>query len=138
MIAVFVDTWFFIAHLHKYDSNHETALRLARKYRETLFVTHDGVLTEVLSFFSGRGQYWRTSAAGLVRDAMRSRQYQVTPLSRELFENALALHEQRADKEYSLVDCTSMHLMQRHDITEVLTNDHHFRQEGFTVLSDAP
>jgi predicted nucleic acid-binding protein len=135
MTAVFVDTWFFIAHLHKYDPGHEAALRLARRYRETLFVTHDGVLVELLSFFAGRGLYWRTSAAELVRDAMRSRKYQVTPLSRDLFGEALTLYEQRADKEYSLVDCTSMHLMKRHDISEVLTNDHHFRQEGFVVVN---
>jgi len=28
--------------------------------------------------------------------------------------------------------------MKDRGITHVLTNDHHFRQEGFTVLSDAP
>jgi predicted nucleic acid-binding protein len=31
-----------------------------------------------------------------------------------------------------------MTLMRERGITHVLTNDHHFRQEGFTVLSDAP
>ena len=55
---------------------------------------------------------------------------------RELFERALSLYERRPDKEYSLVDCMSMTLMRERGITHVLTNDHHFRQEGFTVVSE--
>jgi uncharacterized protein len=138
MPAVFVDTWFFIAHLQKLDPHHSAALRLARAYQNVAFVTHDGVLTELLTFFAGRGKFWRESAAVLVHEALEAKQYKVTPLSRELFENALALYESRSDKEYSLVDCTSMHLMRVRGITHILTNDHHFRQEGFDVLSDAP
>jgi predicted nucleic acid-binding protein len=138
MSRIFVDTWFFIASVQKSDSHHDAVLRLARAYYNVAFFTHDGVLTELLAFFAGRGRFWRESAAGFVRQAMAARKYKVTPLSRELFESALALYEDRRDKEYSLVDCTSMHLMRMHDITHVLTNDHHFRQEGFTVLSDAP
>lgn len=137
MAAVFVDTWFFVASLHKYDPQHAAALRLGRSLRDTTFVTHDGVLTEFLTFFAGRGRYWRDSAAGFAQEAIAAKRYKVTPLSRELFVNALDLYERRSDKEYSLVDCTSMHLMRRREITHVLTNDHHFQQEGFTILNDA-
>jgi predicted nucleic acid-binding protein len=38
------------------------------------------------------------------------------------------------DKSYSLVDCISMHTMRQIGLTEVLTNDHHFTQEGFIIL----
>ena len=55
----------------------------------------------------------------------------------ELFIRGLYLYEQRPDKEYSLVDCMSMTLMRERGITHVLTNDHHLRQEGFVVVSDA-
>jgi predicted nucleic acid-binding protein len=44
------------------------------------------------------------------------------------------LYEQRPDKAYSLTDCISMQVMRREGLTEVLTNDHHFIQEGFRVL----
>lgn len=101
-----------------------------------MFFTHDGVLTEFLTFFSAHGSYWRNAAAATVRETMHARKYNVAPLTRHLFEHALDLYERRADKEYSLVDCTSMHLMLRREITHVFTNDHHFRQEGFTVVSD--
>ena len=38
------------------------------------------------------------------------------------------------DKEYSLTDCISMHVMRSEGLTEVLSNDHHFAQEGFHIL----
>jgi predicted nucleic acid-binding protein len=40
----------------------------------------------------------------------------------------------RPDKGYSLTDCISMGTMRREAITEVLTNDRHFEQEGFRAL----
>jgi len=36
------------------------------------------------------------------------------------------LYRARPDKEYSLTDCMSMHVMCREGLTDVLTNDHHF------------
>jgi predicted nucleic acid-binding protein len=46
----------------------------------------------------------------------------------------LNLFEDRPDKGYSLTDCMSMQVMRRDGLTEVLTNDHHFSQEGFRIL----
>jgi len=34
----------------------------------------------------------------------------------------------------SLTDCRSMLALRALNMTEVLTNDHHFTQEGFTIL----
>jgi len=47
---------------------------------------------------------------------------------------ALALYEARPDKFYSLTDCHSMQVMRREGLTDVLTNDHHFTQEGFHIV----
>ena len=52
----------------------------------------------------------------------------------ESFLAGLRLYELRNDKGYSLVDCISMTTMRRQRISEVLTNDHHFIQEGFKVV----
>jgi len=41
---------------------------------------------------------------------------------------------QRADKEWSFVDCTSFLYMKRKRISLALTADHHFEQAGFTIL----
>ena len=58
----------------------------------------------------------------------------IIPQTRELFLAGLTLYEARPDKEYSLTDCMSMHMMRREGLTEVLTNDRHFTQEGFHIL----
>jgi uncharacterized protein len=44
------------------------------------------------------------------------------------------LYEKRPDKGYSFTDCISMIVMRQMNITEVLTGDPHFQQEGFTIL----
>ena len=44
------------------------------------------------------------------------------------------VYGQRLDKGYSLTDCISMIVMEQMGITEVLTYDKHFAQEGFTLL----
>jgi hypothetical protein len=46
----------------------------------------------------------------------------------------LTLYKARPDKGYSLTDCISMHAMRERGISDILTHDDHFRQEGFTVL----
>jgi predicted nucleic acid-binding protein len=45
-----------------------------------------------------------------------------------------SLYEARPDKRYSLTDCRSMVALRALGISEVLTNDHHFTQEGFALL----
>jgi predicted nucleic acid-binding protein len=37
-------------------------------------------------------------------------------------------------KGYSMVDCISMQVMRSRNLTEVLTHDKHFSQEGFILL----
>jgi predicted nucleic acid-binding protein len=58
----------------------------------------------------------------------------VLPQTRADFDAALALYEARPDKAYSLTDCRSMVALHALGVAEVLTNDHHFTQEGFTIL----
>jgi predicted nucleic acid-binding protein len=96
--------------------------------------TTDAVLTEVLAMFSGAGEYLRQGAARRIRALLSDTRVILVPASHELFLEGLALYEQRPDKAYSLTDCISMQVMRREGLTEVLTNDHHFIQEGFRVL----
>jgi len=128
----FVDTWFFIARLSRLDGHFGAARRLEERHRGGL-VTHDGVLTEVLAFFSGLGETARVDATRIVRRTIR--EATVVELDRRLFLEAVDLYEKRRDKEYSLVDCASMVVMRKRGITHVLTNDHHFTQDGFTIIN---
>ncbi len=52
------------------------------------------------------------------------------PLHRE----AVELLTQKRDKTYFLCDAVSFVLMRQRGITEALTTDRHFEQEGFTRL----
>ena len=58
----------------------------------------------------------------------------VLPQTRRSFLSGLELYESRGDKGYSLTDCISMNACRTEGIAEVLTNDRHFGQEGFTAL----
>ena len=58
----------------------------------------------------------------------------VIPQCRESFLGGLQLYCARPDKGYTLVDCISMQPMWKEGLTEVLTNDRHFDQEGFRAL----
>lgn len=135
MPLYFVDTWFFIAQAHEGDVDHRAALSVGRKLVNASFLTHDGVLSELLTFFSGYGEFWRSEMGSFARKILASRRFNTLPLSRDFFLEALALYERRLDKEYSLIDCLSMIAMRKHGITHVLTNDHHFEQEGFILVS---
>jgi predicted nucleic acid-binding protein len=58
----------------------------------------------------------------------------VHPQSHQSFLDGFALFKGRLDKGYNLTDCISMSVMRREGISEVLTNDDHFTQEGFLTL----
>lgn len=62
------------------------------------------------------------------------RTMRVIPQTRDGFLAGLRLYRERPDKGYSLTDCISMDLMHREGLTDVLTDDAHFTQEGFVCL----
>lgn len=134
--GIFVDTWYLIAMLDPTDAHHRAAGRLRPVFRGRRAVTHTGVLTELLAFFCDAEAPGRAAAARMARKAPFD--CEVIHVDPRLFERGLSLYEARPDKEYSLVDCISFVVMRDRGITHVLTNDHHFAQEGFTVLADAP
>jgi uncharacterized protein len=89
---------------------------------------------EFLNGMSKSGTAGRAHAVATVHDARRNPHVDVLPQTRADFDAALAQYEARLDKEYSLTDCRSMLAMRGLGIMEVLSNDHHFTQEGFAVL----
>jgi uncharacterized protein len=97
-------------------------------------VTTEWVLAEFLAFYSAAGEVTRQRAAAKTREIFQDPRIQVLPPSQALFLDGLALYESRLDKQYSLTDCISMHVMRREGLADVLTNDHHFTQEGFRIL----
>jgi len=130
---VFADTLYWMAVAKPRDSWHQVAKYVRETLGEVYIITTDKVLTEFLSALS-KSTYLRSEAAKMVRAILSNPNIRVIPQTRESFFAGLDTFEKRADKEYSLVDCISMNTMKAESLTRALTNDHHFEQEGFTVL----
>lgn len=134
MREIFVDTGFWVALLNPRDNLHELAVSLSEKYRRRHLITTDGVLIELQNFFSGYGKDLRAAAAKTVEEIESSASTQVLPQKRDTLNEARELYNARSDKQYSLTDCYSMVVIRERDISEVLTADVHFEQEGFVAL----
>ncbi len=134
MSALFADTFYWIALADFTDSAHQRALTLTAKRAASRIITTDEVLTEYLTFFSTSPEPLRREAAESVEGILANPVTRVIPQSRESFLAGLQLYRARPDKGYSLVDCISMQTMWKEGLTEVLTNDRHFEQEGFRAL----
>ncbi len=134
MKAVFADSLYWIAIVKPGDPWADAAARARAQLGPARIVTTDEVLTEFLTALSKSGENLRANAAAMVRAILSNPNVKVVPQSRGTFLQALHLFIQRRDKEYSLTDCASINAMRSESIAEVLTNDHHFKQEGFTIL----
>jgi len=131
---VFADAFYYIAVLIPTDDLHASAMRIARTLDDARILTTDPVLTEVLAYVSERGPVARTKAVAMI-DALRDDpSVTIVRQTADLFDAGLNLYRRRPDKGYSLTDCMSMIVCQQFDVTDVLTHDQHFAQEGFTLL----
>lgn len=131
MRTVFVDTFYWIARINPRDQWHQKAAELSASLKDTHLVTSEPVLIELLNYFSDYGPVMRQAVAAIVQRIVHDGSVSV---SRYGFQEGLMLFESRLDKGYSMTDCISMDMMREAGITEVLTHDHHFAQEGFITL----
>ena len=97
-------------------------------------MTTDSVLVEFLTFLSAGGNHVRRAARRYVDAVHAHPSFIVIPQSPPLFSAALDLYSKRPDKTYSMVDCISMVVCEERGITDVLTYDHDFEQEGLRAL----
>jgi len=132
--AVFADTVYWIAVANPDDPWAESARRSREALGAARLVTTDEVLTEFLAALSKGGSHLRRVAVESVQAILRNPNVKVIPQTRESFLKALDRYAERPDKEYSLTDCSSMNVLDAENIREVLTADHHFAQEGYSVL----
>ncbi len=134
MKKVFADTHYWVAITRPKDQWQLAAVEARNSLRNVVLVTTDEVLSEFMSALCGPADM-RQTASTVVRSVMRNSNIRVIPQTRDGFLRALNRFERRRDKQYSLVDCHSMNVMEAEGIQDVLSNDHHFAQDGFTVLN---
>lgn len=134
MKNVFVDSLYWTAIVKPNDPWREAANQAKQQLDDTILVTTDEVLTKFLAALSKGGPNLRKTAVKMVRAILSNPNVRVVPQSRDSFLAGLKKYSERQDKDYSLTDCISMNVMEEQGINEVLTKDHHFKQEGFVVL----
>lgn len=96
-------------------------------------LTHDYVLAEFVPLCRTR-KLEPMSAIAFVVDLLDSREVEVIWVNEVLHRQGLELLQARPDKAYSLCDSVSFLLMRQRGLTEALTTDRHFEQEGFVRL----
>ena len=134
MRKVFADTLFWMAIVKPRDAYARAAQEARQAVGPCLIVTTDEVLSEFLTAFSESGSKMRARAVRTVESILNRPSVKVLAQSHDSFLRAIDRFSNRADKEYSLADCSSMNAMDAENIRDVLTNDHHFVQEGYNVL----
>lgn len=134
MKETFADTSHFVAVLHPSDQLHEKAVAAEKSLMATRLVTTDFVLVEVLNYFSEFQEYFKARIARAVKVILSESETQIIECSRGELIKGFEFYNFRLDKGYSLTDCVSMNVMRERNITEILTNDDHFEQEGFRIL----
>ncbi len=134
MNLVFADTQFFVGIINPHDQWHEQAVLAEAKLAAPRYVTSESVLTEVLTFFCEYGPELRLRSAAAIEMILSDPNTEVVSISSQVFSEGLRLYKARPDKGYSLTDCISMNICRERGITDVLTGDPHFRQEGLVLL----
>lgn len=134
MPEIFADTFYWIALANPADTSHPAARAFDLTNQGLALVTTDEVLSEFLNYFADAGPRKRDIVVGMFEAAMQHSKTVVLPQTRQSLLRGLDLYKARSDKSYSVTDCISMMTMRERNITEVLTHDRHFAQEGFKVL----
>ena len=135
MRRLFADTFYWIALLYRRDPWHARVTAFSQTLTDADIVwTTDAVFVELLAAVSAGGAHMRHEAVLLVDEWLNDPSVRVVEDTHGLFLDGLSLYRVRPDKAYSLTDCMSMQVMRREGLTDVLTNDHHFTQEGFHIL----
>jgi uncharacterized protein len=134
MSVVFADTFYWIAFTNAQDLAHERVRSFSRSAMPELICTTEEVLTEYLHYFAAWGPHFRSKAVLNIKNMFDNRTVWIVPQTADSFRAGFDLYRARVDKGYSLTDCISMQTMRREGMTDALTNDAHFEQEGFRAV----
>ena len=116
---------------HRAEPFHQLA---CEAYRATqVRITHSYILAEFVALSHAR-RLPRPNALSFLRDLCDNLDIETVWVDKALHNEAHDLLLARLDKTYSLCDAVSFVLMRRRKLSDALTTDHHFEQEGFRRL----
>ena len=127
-----LDTSGLLCFLHQDEPQHTVAVELLAKANGFL-LTHNYVLAELIALALIR-RFSRATVLSYTLELLDNPNVDFVWVNESLHREAMNLLLARQDKTYSLCDAISFVLMRKRRITEALTTDRHFEQEGFTRL----
>ena len=134
LVTMLLDTSGLLCLADDRDYRHVQAQQLFRSTRSC--VVHNYILAEFIPLCQAR-RLNREKALSFLEDLLADARIELVWVDNTLHDAAFDLLRDRLDKTYSPCDAVSFLLMQEHGITEALSTDHHFAQEGFTPLLPA-
>jgi len=129
--SIFVDTSGLLCLHDVTEKRHDDAIGLVTSARR-LFTTNY-VLTEFVPLSEVRG-HDRNEALTFLIDFLLVPRLELIWIEPNSHNAAMQLLQDRLDKTYSLCDAVSFVVMREQGLTDALTTDRHFEQEGFVRL----
>ena len=126
-----MDTSVWLCLNDRSDHRHAEAARFYHIAR--MHLTTSYILAEYVALTHSRGLP-RQKALEFSEVVLTDPDVQVAWVDADLHRQAVELLLNRKDKTYSLCDAVSFVLMRERQISEALTTDRHFEQEGFVRL----
>ena len=136
MNEIFVDTagWGNLVDTLQEFHAETKAIYLNAKQNGSRLVTTNYVIAELVALLSSPLRIPRAKSIKFIGSIKSSPLVDIIHINEDLDAKSWELLKNRADKNWSLVDCSSFVVMQENKIVEALTTDHHFEQAGFVRL----
>ena len=134
MESIFVDTAALIALGNRHDDLHQKAQIIQKQLvaQSTQFVTTNFIIAEYCNAFSS--VKLRAVAIATVESVLASPSWQYVHIEKQQMQQSFTLYKQMVDKNWGLVDCSSIVLAKQFNMRKIFTSDHHFEQAGFQIL----
>ena len=136
MNVIFVDTsgWGNLVDTLQQFHAETKAIYLNAKQNGSRLVTTNYVIAELVALLSSPMRIPRNRSIKFIESIKSSALVDIIHIDKNFDAKSWDLLSNRADKNWSLVDCSSFVVMQENKIIEALTTDHHFEQAGFVRL----
>ena len=134
MRHVFVDADYWVALLNPKDSLHLAAINITQNLGQVILVTTYWVLLELFNVIIIKARPLRKRVVNAFEALRKNPNVIILPATRDSFEEGVELLSKRLNRRYSLPDCISICEIKNRAITDVLSADRHFKQEGINTL----
>ena len=131
---IFVDSFAWIAAINKSDNYHEISLRILEELlnKHAKLITTNYVVVETINALIKAEL--RKTVIEFIDKLGKSPSVQIVKITDEIYNNAWTLYQQRMDKDWGIIDCTSFEVMQMFNIRKAFTGDKHFEQAGYSLI----